>query len=722
MSDIKMINGRYYDFSETNNESFTRTAKELKTLGIKNYYFMLEVKNPRIADIDPFKKNITRQEVEALMIEYRQNIWWFARTAVRMRTSKGVVPFCLHRGLTAVIWNFIRGQDNCICEPRQTYKTTGTIASCIQWAFQLMPNMQIHFFGKETENTKKNLSDLKSDIEELPQWLQFTKYDAGGKIKSARRSSEILENGLLKNKLTIHAKASSLSSAQSLGRGGSGNILYFDEIEHTLYFSEILANSAPLFKTSSENARAAGLPACRVFSCTPGNLDTREGREAYPIIKSMIPWSEKLYDMTEEQIREYKSIYKDEYHNSEEGQSSKREVIDVFYMEYQYYQVRKDYNWVLEQFALSGDKMAIRREILMQRLRGSTESPISPEDIEYLISNMKHAKSELIIDNKWLFKIYDHGAGTVYGRPVDLDPKIPYIVGCDPAGGGGGDNFAVTIINPFNLRIAAEFKNPYISGPNASRMLQTLVHEFIPKACIEIEKNSMGCYLIQMLLETDIRDNLYWWNKSNTVDDWTDVDANDRTLKELSAEQQKYGTYVGSKVRSAMFELLFQHIDQCKQLLTTEYLVDDLCKLVRTSTGRIEAAKGEHDDCVMSYLHCLYIYYNSDNLQLWGIDKLDHPVWGAIQVETNEPKSASEAEIMRRLTDPSYEPQRTYDEEVMENGAQLDNVIQQMIDMFPNVSSPGFKRNRNAYSMNDDTYDIPSSYFDSLNGLSGPLF
>ena len=445
-----------------------------------------------------------------------------------------------------------------------------------------------------------------------------------------------------------------------------------------------------------------------------GNLDTREGREAYPIIKSMIPWTEKIYDMNESQIAEYKSAYRDEYHNS--GEKQTREVIDVFYMEYQYYQVRKDYDWVLEQYSLSGDKMAVRREILMQRLRGSTNSALSAEDIEYLVSNMKHAITEIVIDNKWLFKIYEHGAGIKYGRPMELDPSIPYIVGVDPAGGGGGDNFSVTIVNPFNLRIAAEFKNPYINGPNASRMLQTLVHEWIPRACIEIEKNSMGCYLIQMLLETDIRDNLYWWDKSNTVDDWTEVDPNDRTLKELSEEQQKYGTFVGPKVRKAMFELLFQHVDACKQLLLTEYLVDDLCKLVRTSTGRIEAAKGEHDDCVMSYLHCLYIYYNSDNLHLWGIDKADHPVWGAIQIETDEEPVNQDAVVLRMLSDPKGEEPQSFDEIVREDSIRMEDVIQQMVDTFPNVSSPGFKRHSTAYGMHQDTVDIPPSFFDSING------
>ena len=40
LSDIKQINGQYYDFG-TKNESFLITATELKQLGIKNYYFIL---------------------------------------------------------------------------------------------------------------------------------------------------------------------------------------------------------------------------------------------------------------------------------------------------------------------------------------------------------------------------------------------------------------------------------------------------------------------------------------------------------------------------------------------------------------------------------------------------------------------------------------------------------------------------------------------------------
>lgn len=714
MSDIKFINGKYYDFG-CKNESFLLTAKELKTLGIKNYYFMLRIDNPRVADIDPFNPHITRQEVDALMQEFKTNMWSFARMAVRLRTDKGIVPYGLHRGLAAALWCFERSQDFCLNEPRQTWKTSGTIGAAVLWSFQLSTNMKGHFFGKETDNTKRNLATLKDDIDLLPEWLQFKRYlDNEGKQKKTRQSTEILKNDLLHNQLEIHPKPSSLSHAQGMGRGGSGALLYFDEIEHTPFFGEILSNSAPLYKTASENAAAVGKPHCRIMTTTPGNLDTKEGMEALPIIQSMIPWTERIYDMTEEEILTYKSAFKEDYHNSE--QKHTREVIDVFYIEYQYYQVRKTYQWVLEQFALSGDKMAIRREILLQRLRGSNNSPVSPEDIEFLISNMRKSDRDLLINGKWRFRLYDHGAGFQYGRPKDLDENIPYIVGIDPSGGGGGDNFAVTILNPYNLQIAAEFKSPYISGTAAVKMLVELVENHIPKAVLIPEKNSMGIYLIQMICEeTAIKNNLYWSESARQLEELVEEDADDYELKKLSIQYKKYGTYLTSKVRNAMLELLFRHIAECKEILNTEYLVDDICKLVRKSTGRIEAVQGEHDDSLFSYLHAIYIYYTGDNLEHFGIVKSAHPILG--HIEEDAEKKIAEKENMGAFFSTENV---SYDDMVMDDAARVEDQIKEMVDKLSFIHDDVYSNQNTSNKQNpyDNTVSLSAHFFDEVNGFS----
>ena len=74
MSNIVCIDGKYYDFG-TKNASFLLTASELRTLGIENYYFMLEVKYPQtgVQDIDPYNPNITEEEILKILVECKQN-------------------------------------------------------------------------------------------------------------------------------------------------------------------------------------------------------------------------------------------------------------------------------------------------------------------------------------------------------------------------------------------------------------------------------------------------------------------------------------------------------------------------------------------------------------------------------------------------------------------------------------------------------------------------
>jgi hypothetical protein len=448
-----------------------------------------------------------------------------------------------------------------------------------------------------------------------------------------------------------------------------------------------------------------------------GNLDTREGQTAYPIIQSMIPWTEKIYDMSPEQIQEYKSAFIEKY-NSDEQRNSTRNVVDIFYLEYQYFQVRKDYNWVMDQYKLSGDKMAVRREILLQRLRGSTNSPIAPEDIEYLISHMMKSTRDLLIDNKWRFRLYDHGQGRIMSQLKELDENIPYLVGIDPAAGGGGDNAAIVMVNPYNLQVAAEFKNPYISGTDLCKLLVTLVRNYAPKSVLIPEKNSMGIYLIQMICDhTSIKENLYWSESARQLENLVEESAEDYNLKIASEAYKKYGTYLTKKVRDAMFELLFKHVNECKQLLNTEYLVDDICKLVRTSTGKIEAVKGQTDDILLAYLHALYIYYTGDNLEIFGITKHDHPILGPIEIGVDN--NLLEKEILN----PFFSTEKvTYETIARQETMKQEEQVKYMVELNPHVYDSVYSRiKEKKHSLYDETVDILPYYFDMVNNTEGEI-
>ena len=715
--DIDEYGNKIYYHMTNPNQSFLTTAKELKIKGIRKYYFMLRINNPLIADYDPHNPNLSPQIRRAILEECAHNIWYFMSRVIRLKTNKGNVPFYLHRGLCAAAWCFEHSQDFLLTEPRQTYKTTGIISSMIQWAYQFTQNTTIHMIGKATDNTIKNLSDLKDDIILLPKWMQFKEFHTDlGKVKKSKEATRVISNKY--NIVKTFPKANSIIAATNIGRGDSAPIIYYDEVEHTLFFPEIFRNTAFAYREASAGAEAVGKPHCRILTGTPGNMNTSIAREVMPLLDSMIPWTEQLYDMTSKQIIEYKSSYMENFDEANEGGEDGKSAINVLRMEYDYKQLRKTDEWVEEQRKMVGDKAPVKREVLLIRGASTDNSPISPEDIEYLTAHKVRSDKELIIQDKWLFKIYYHDQ-TALDQSLYFNPNIPYLVGIDPSTGAGKDNFAITIINPWNMKIAAEFKNKYLSGPAACDLLNELVAHFIPKAVLIPEKNSIGAFLIQMLLKTPARDNVYWSEKSTNkqLDAIAEENYRDRELRLASQLYSKYGVVTSNSSRNAMFSLLFQYIDECKYLLNTEYLVDDICKLVRTATGKVEAEKGSHDDNLMSYLLAIYIYHTGDNLEYFGVDKRadplaneNHPI-ESLPINFNAINRASRSNFIAEI-----QPVKSFDQEVIEDQIRQEANIKKICQKISFVQDPLYNRNYNLNNRNvDETVDIPPSFFYNIN-------
>lgn len=119
MSNIVKIGAHYYDFG-TRNKSFLQTCKELKILGIKNWYFPLQVKFPQLGvqDLDPQSPDLTPEEIGKITIECKQNPWFFFReVAVVPVRGVGNQPPILHRGALALLWCFMNSIDAMLCLP-----------------------------------------------------------------------------------------------------------------------------------------------------------------------------------------------------------------------------------------------------------------------------------------------------------------------------------------------------------------------------------------------------------------------------------------------------------------------------------------------------------------------------------------------------------------------------------------------------------------------------
>jgi len=328
-----------------------------------------------------------------------------------------------------------------------------------------------------------------------------------------------------------------------------------------------------------------------------GDLDTQAGMQAQELLDRTAKWTEKIYDYDEDGYNKFLDAH---------GKDCNK----ILYIEYSYIQIGKTEQWLQTISAKIGDPLTVRREILLQRLHGSSLSPYPQEDIEY-ITSVKHA----IIDELWLLDYYKFD---IYTK---LNKNIPYIVGIDCSTGSGGDNNAITILNPYTVEPDAEFECSYIGETKFEMLIKELVR-VLPRCVLCIERNSVGDGIIDHLLHSEISTRLYYDKSLNYVEDRDKANSTVTSMLQKQASiKTYYGVYTSSKSRDDMIAILSRHVSEYKEKFKTENIIRDLSRLVRKPNGKVEAGPGFHDDSIMSYLIGLYVYYHGNNLYIFGIDK-----------------------------------------------------------------------------------------------------
>lgn len=327
-----------------------------------------------------------------------------------------------------------------------------------------------------------------------------------------------------------------------------------------------------------------------------GDLDSQPGQDALMIVNETCKWTEKFYDMDLEDVREYIEM------NSSNG---------IVYIEYNYRQLGKDESWFNEICrVLNNDKMKIKREVLLARLHGSSDSPYEPEDLEAIQELQGTIKEEIFINKFFKLDVYE-----------TLLKKQIYFVGVDVAGGYGADNSAITVWDPYTQRTVAEFRSSNIGVKDLIKFIYILVKKYIPRSILFIERNYNGEAVLDHLRDTDIRANLYFDNSKDPTEGLDEKLDPQGFVKVEAAKRKLYGVYTHGKSRELMFDLLAAYVSDHKESFVGQYIIDDLMKLVRTKTGKIEAQKGAHDDNIMSFNMCLYGYYYGNNLSRYGFVK-----------------------------------------------------------------------------------------------------
>ena len=593
-----------YDF-KTKNTSFIDVQQQLESLGIKNNAFHLILLNPMLQGVDPHSDNLTNEQVMMIIQECKLNIFYYLREVVLVEEQGGgLVHFRMDRGTLAALYCFYNNINFYLMKPRQTGKTVGVLAM-LSWAMKFAgPNGDMLFSCYRDTLAKKNLRGMKTILSHLPSYLSnmgTTAVDNQGKVVRKTNNITSYREPAQNNSAMVAPTASTEDSADTVGRGFTQIYQFFDEAEFTKYIGTIVKVSGMAYNTAARNAEKNGSGHCRIFTTTPGDLGNKKScQSAMEIVKDAVIWTEEFYDWD---INELKPMI------------VKKSSFRVIYIEYDYKQLGYGEDWFRDACAnVGGDINKIKREILLMRFSGNSASPFTLDEIEDVTSNVRKP-----IAIKRVGKIYDI---LFYEKPKK---NRMYFIGLDPSEGTGGDNYALTVIDPYTLQIVAEFRSPYMTVHGCVDLVTWLVDNYFNNCLLIIERNRNGGAVVEEFKRSKLRHRIYSSPKAN--DDTSRIkDELDENgfIKEEFVKNKYFGTNTTQSTRQVMMNILLDAMHFSRNLVSSRYVVDDVKNLV-VKNNKIQAADGEHDDSVMSWLIALYIYYYGEKLERYGFRKGEMP-------------------------------------------------------------------------------------------------
>lgn len=589
-----------YDITTTN-LSFIQTAKDLSQLGIKNNKFFLRLYDPRLVGVDPFSPVLTQEQMQRIILECIRNPWYYLREISRIPEQGSAQgpgsgsKFQLHRANLAATYCFLHNINYYEVIPRQCGKSQSTV-SIILWSYLFgTTNSEISFVSKSQKDANDNLKRLKDQKSLLPLFLQQRYQLVDGELKPAKGTDNVqtIENPANHNRIVTKPSSKTVEGADNIGRGTTSPIQWFDEAEFTSHIGYILKASGPAFVQAATNALKNNAPYCRIITSTPGSVDTEPVEETIPVRNYSTLWSDNFYDKTDIELIEYLKVNSSNH---------------MFYIEFSYKQIGQDEEWYNTQCReIQFDRIRIKRDILLQRIRGTSDSPFDIDDLDAINGLKKECIQEVLLNRIYSIRLYEK-----------IKPQVPYIIGVDVSTGTNNDNTAITIIDPYNERAVGEFKSPIAKFTDVATFIRLLLKKVTPHGIVCIERNSLGDAVIGILKMTEASPQLYYDSDAYIVGN-PDEKLDEHGFIVREAENRKsYGVYTNTKSREVMMAILMRLVQEKKDAFATEYIINDLNNLIKKASGKIEARSGEHDDNIMSFLIGMYVLYHGKKLYKWG--------------------------------------------------------------------------------------------------------
>jgi len=454
---------------------------------------------------------------------------------------------------------------------RQIGKTTLALMYTL-WAMIFFPKIDTMFLTLNSELAKDAVVRMTAMMDMLPKWMQIP-----NESKATKTTFINLVNG-------SKFKTSFISGAvdpDKAGRGLSYPILICDEFAFCNHAEIVYTAMQPALATARMFAKQNNYPTCIIMVSTPNGAGTNT---FYRILQNSVK-IEDVYNF------ENKTMYEDYLSEFEKDEKNGYISVTIHWSE-----THRDEVWYKQQCKdLNFNQRRINQELDLAFL-GSSTSIFSDDVIQQLVTKKEINNIELPFGYKF----------SLFG---EINPNELYMIGVDSSAstGASSDFSAISLIHAVSGQEVGIWKGKFSIVKRLSNLLKQLVRSLHFEFGLDedtlmviIERNSFGKGVVEELVYSD--DNEDDFDYEPYV--WQDQYKNG---------EYTYGFYtsnsgkMGAGRRDQMFSELMNHVNAYPELIHSNELISDLRDLVQLSSGRIEAAKGAHDDTVMAFNFCLYV-------------------------------------------------------------------------------------------------------------------
>jgi hypothetical protein len=478
-------------------------------------------------------------------------------------------------------------------------------------------NTDISLLTKDHDLRVKNLLRIKSNIEELPKYLDL-------KMHNDPRNTDTIAFKRSGNRYVSAVSQMSPKAALKLGRGMTNPVNHVDEI----CFIDNIATALPAMLAAGtaarDNAARAGSPYGNIFTTTPGYLSSESGKYVYEKVYSRaLRWTEKMFDCKDEnKLKE--TIKMNRPYADKENRSAL-----VVLLEYNHRQLGYTDDWLREKIAdafAEGENAAA--DFLNIWGSGTQRSPIADKEILKRIRDSKRPAGNVDISpqgyiTRWYSDVKEHEDG--YSRR-----KL--VGGLDTSDAAGRDGIALVIRDVSTAEVIGTGEFNETNLISFAEFLVDMIEKY-PNLTLIIERQSSGIAIIDFLLkmlplkDIDPFERLFNWivNDMHINDSYRKIVTTPLYLRESNVydkNKSQFGYRTSGTGRSSRDNLYSKAFNASTKytpdLVRDGMLIDEISGLV-IKNGRIDHPDDGHDDMVIAWLLGYWFLMDAGNKHIYKI-------------------------------------------------------------------------------------------------------